>query len=81
MQTSALQCAYDRQLLAPSLIIAVLIQDLDCCRTENIHVTLYEKEAHCGGHTLTDDTAGYPVDVGFQVSIEQVLPDRVWKHP
>lgn len=30
-------------------------------------MTLYEKEAVCGGHTLTDDSPGYPVDLGFQV--------------
>ena len=30
-------------------------------------MTLYEKEAKCGGHTLTDDSPGYPVDLGFQV--------------
>jgi phytoene dehydrogenase-like protein len=31
-------------------------------------VTLYEKEATCGGHTLTDETEpGSPVDLGFQV--------------
>lgn len=30
-------------------------------------VTLYESEATCGGHTLTDHSSGYPVDLGFQV--------------
>jgi cyclopropane-fatty-acyl-phospholipid synthase len=31
-------------------------------------VVLYEAEAQCGGHTLTDETeAGSPVDLGFQV--------------
>ena len=30
-------------------------------------VTLFESEATCGGHTLTDDSSGYPVDLGFQV--------------
>ncbi|PSC74866.1 cyclopropane-fatty-acyl-phospholipid synthase [Micractinium conductrix] len=30
-------------------------------------VTLYESEATCGGHTLTDTSSGYPVDLGFQV--------------
>lgn len=30
-------------------------------------VTLYEKEESCGGHTLTDRTSPYPVDLGFQV--------------
>ena len=32
------------------------------------NVVLYESEAQCGGHTLTDETeAGSPVDLGFQV--------------
>ena len=35
-------------------------------------MTLYEKEGKCGGHTLTDDSPGYPVDLGFQV----LLPAR-----
>lgn len=30
-------------------------------------VTVYESEATCGGHTLTDHSSGYPVDLGFQV--------------
>jgi len=30
-------------------------------------VTLYEKEQVFGGHTLTDDSSPYPVDLGFQV--------------
>ncbi|KAG2447750.1 hypothetical protein HYH02_007208 [Chlamydomonas schloesseri] len=30
-------------------------------------VTLLESEATCGGHTLTDHTSPYPVDLGFQV--------------
>lgn len=30
-------------------------------------VTLYESEESCGGHTLTDTSSGYPVDLGFQV--------------
>jgi cyclopropane-fatty-acyl-phospholipid synthase len=30
-------------------------------------VTLYESEATIGGHTLTDDSSGFPVDLGFQV--------------
>lgn len=36
------------------------------CRN-GAQVTLYESEATCGGHTLTDDSSGYPVDLGFQV--------------
>lgn len=31
------------------------------------HVTLYESEETVGGHTLTDDSSGFPVDLGFQV--------------
>lgn len=30
-------------------------------------VTLFESEAECGGHTLTDESSGYPIDLGFQV--------------
>jgi predicted NAD/FAD-binding protein len=30
-------------------------------------VTLYEAEERCGGHTLTDEACGVPVDLGFQV--------------
>lgn len=30
-------------------------------------MTLYESEETCGGHTLTDTSSGYPVDLGFQV--------------
>lgn len=30
-------------------------------------MTLLEKEDTCGGHTLTDHTSPYPVDLGFQV--------------
>ncbi|EFN59627.1 hypothetical protein CHLNCDRAFT_29187, partial [Chlorella variabilis] len=30
-------------------------------------VTLYESEESCGGHTLTDTSSGYPIDLGFQV--------------
>lgn len=32
-------------------------------------MTLYEKDAKCGGHTLTDESPGYPVDLGFQVLV------------
>lgn len=28
---------------------------------------MYESEPICGGHTLTDTTSPYPVDIGFQV--------------
>lgn len=30
-------------------------------------MTLFESEASCGGHTLTDTSSGFPVDLGFQV--------------
>jgi predicted NAD/FAD-binding protein len=30
-------------------------------------VTLFEREPTCGGHTLTDDSSGHAVDLGFQV--------------
>ncbi len=30
-------------------------------------MTLYERDATCGGHTLTDETSDFPVDLGFQV--------------
>ena len=36
-------------------------------------VTLYESEATCGGHTLTDTSSPWPVDLGFQVCV------RVWR--
>jgi hypothetical protein len=41
-------------------------QDLRNLRN-GARVTLYESEASCGGHTLTDDSSGFPVDLGFQV--------------
>eukprot|EP00798_Chlamydomonas_sp_ICE-L_P023397 gene23397-30675_t len=31
------------------------------------HVTLFEKDSVFGGHTLTDTSSPYPVDLGFQV--------------
>jgi predicted NAD/FAD-binding protein len=31
-------------------------------------VTLFESAPVCGGHTLTDDSSGHAVDLGFQVS-------------
>ncbi|KAK9821949.1 hypothetical protein WJX81_001503 [Elliptochloris bilobata] len=40
-------------------------------------VTLYEREARCGGHTLTDDSPGYPVDLGFQVFNLTTYPNFV----
>ena len=39
-------------------------------------VTLFEESYGCGGHTLTDDSPGYPVDLGFQVLVGLMLPDN-----
>ena len=36
-------------------------------------MTLFEKEPQAGGHTLTDDSPGYPVDLGFQVQMDKYL--------
>ena len=36
-------------------------------RRNGAKVTLFESEASCGGHTLTDTSSGFPVDLGFQV--------------
>ena len=33
-------------------------------------VMLYEKEAQCGGHTLTDTMTEFSVDLGFQVRVQ-----------
>ncbi|BDA46075.1 probable cyclopropane-fatty-acyl-phospholipid synthase at C-terminar half [Coccomyxa sp. Obi] len=41
------------------------------------NVTLYESESCCGGHTLTDDSPGYPVDLGFQVYNLTTYPNLV----
>ena len=30
-------------------------------------MTLFEKEGACGGHSLTDESPGFAVDLGFQV--------------
>lgn len=40
-------------------------------------VTLFEREARCGGHTLTDETSGWPVDLGFQVFNLTTYPNLV----
>lgn len=40
-------------------------------------VTLFEKEETCGGHTLTDHSAGRPVDLGFQVYNLSTYPHLV----
>ena len=44
-----------------------LLAGCAACR-QGARVTLYESEESCGGHTLTDTSSGYPVDLGFQVS-------------
>ncbi|GAX82389.1 hypothetical protein CEUSTIGMA_g9817.t1 [Chlamydomonas eustigma] len=41
------------------------------------NVTLYEKETTCGGHTLTDTTSDFPVDLGFQVYNLTTYPNLV----
>lgn len=33
-------------------------------------MTMFESEATCGGHTLTDTSGPYPVDLGFQVGTQ-----------
>lgn len=38
------------------------------CRS-GAKVTLFEAESTCGGHTLTDSTGQWPVDLGFQVNV------------
>lgn len=40
-------------------------------------VTLFEAEQTCGGHTLTDHTSGFPVDLGFQVYNLSTYPHLV----
>jgi predicted NAD/FAD-binding protein len=40
-------------------------------------VTLFEKEAVCGGHTLTDHSSPYPVDLGFQARADAFVFKRV----
>ncbi|MEW5297105.1 MAG: hypothetical protein WDW36_000333 [Sanguina aurantia] len=40
-------------------------------------VTVFESEAVCGGHTLTDTTSPYPVDIGFQVYNLTTYPNLV----
>lgn len=32
-------------------------------------MTLFEAEEQCGGHTLTDKTSPWAVDLGFQVTL------------
>lgn len=36
-------------------------------------MTLFEAEPSCGGHTLTDSTGQWPVDLGFQVRNMQLV--------
>jgi cyclopropane-fatty-acyl-phospholipid synthase len=40
-------------------------------------VTLFESEPTCGGHTLTDHTCQWPVDLGFQVYNLSTYPHLV----
>ncbi len=40
-------------------------------------MVLYEKDSTCGGHTLTDTTSEFPVDLGFQVCVQLGLAARV----
>ena len=40
-------------------------------------VTLFEAQDACGGHTLTDHTSGFPVDLGFQVYNLSTYPHLV----
>jgi predicted NAD/FAD-binding protein len=40
-------------------------------------VTLFEAEDSCGGHTLTDNSSGWPVDLGFQVYNLSTYPHLV----
>ena len=42
-------------------------------------MTLFEREPQAGGHTLTDDSPGYHVDLGFQVLIGRCLTSAM--HP
>ncbi len=42
------------------------------CRAGH-HVTLFEKEGFCGGHSITDESPGFPVDLGFQVRLKWTL--------
>jgi predicted NAD/FAD-binding protein len=40
-------------------------------------VTLFEAASNCGGHTLTDNSSGWPVDLGFQVYNLSTYPHLV----
>lgn len=42
-----------------------------------VSVTLFEKESTCGGHTLTDHSSPWPVDLGFQVFNLTTYPNLV----
>lgn len=46
-------------------------------RRSGAKVTLFEKESAFGGHTLTDETSPYPVDLGFQVFNLTTYPNLV----
>lgn len=47
-------------------LVCVKASAFRACRS-GAQVTLFEKEGSCGGHTLTDDSPGFPIDLGFQV--------------
>lgn len=44
-----------------------------CVCRSGAKVTLFEAEPSCGGHTLTDSTGQWPVDLGFQVRNMQLV--------
>lgn len=45
-------------------------------------VTVFERESSCGGHTLTDTSTKWPIDLGFQVLFSarhpQMPPAQTW---
>ena len=45
-----------------------------CLCRSGAKVTLFEAEPTCGGHTLTDSTGQWPVDLGFQVRGFSLVP-------
>lgn len=48
--------------------------EVECCVCRSgAQVTLFEAEPTCGGHTLTDSTGQWPVDLGFQVRAATVV--------
>lgn len=65
------QCSF-HQLLPPADVSRSIAPNANDGRS-GAQVTLYEAEERCGGHTLTVDAAGFPVDLGFQVRAEKDL--------